>query len=151
MSKHMELTTMQWVSLLVCTAWNLFISKKPADKRLPPNSWNYTRSIFFLCVSIACSDQGSPLIEKFSELDGWVFLFPIIFATLSWNDHNCSISMSCGISSSFSSFRMRVRSHSVRFPQPIWRFQRGSHQLQMPRCFSSAWWLSSPHKDLEGL
>lgn len=150
MSKHMELTTMQWVSLLVCTAWNLFISKNQQIKGSHQTA-EITPEAFFLCVSIACSDQGSPLIEKFSELDGRVFLFPIIFATLSWNDHNYSISMSCGISSSFSSFWVRVRSHSVRFPQPIWRFQRGSHQLQMPRCFSSAWWLSSPHKDLKGL
>lgn len=122
---------------------NQEIKKAPTKKR------RLHQKHFFVRVSVACRDQGCRPSEKFSELDGLVFLFPIILVPLSWNGHNCNISMSCGISS-FSSSRMRVGSHSVRFPPPSWRFQRGSHQLQMPCCFSSAWWLFSPHKDLEG-
>lgn len=148
-SEHKELTTVPWMSSLVCTTWNLLISNQTRRQKAPTKKLRLHQK-HFLYISIACRDQGCCPSEKFSEVDELVFLFPIILVPLSWNAHNCNIPMSCGISSSFSSSRMRVGSRSVRFPSPSWRFQRGSHQLQMPRCFSSASWLFSPHKDLEG-
>lgn len=51
MSKHMELTTMQWVSSLVCTAWNLFISKNQQIKGSHQTA-EITPEAFFFYVSL---------------------------------------------------------------------------------------------------
>lgn len=135
---------LHWFALLgICSFPN-----KPGNKMLLPNSWDGTRSIF-VCVSTACRDQGSPPARSFQRGMGGCFF--------------CQVSLCpCPEMVTITAFRCHLEflhrspalgwggSHRVCSPQPIWGFQQGSLQLQMPICFSSAWWLSSPHKKLWG-
>ena len=126
--------------------------KQEILKNSLPNNWSQAINIFQLVTAFQKVTRRQDIPSKnFPEREQWGCSFSNYLCVLAskWSQLAASL-MSSGISSSFSSFKMRAWSHSVSFPQPIWRFQQGFHQLQMPCCFSSAWWLSSPHKELEG-
>lgn len=149
---------MHWVFAMALTVWYQYNSKQFLKmkqeilKNSLPNNWSQAINIFQLVTAFQKVTRRQDIPSKnFPEREQWGCSFSNYLCVLAskWSQLAASL-MSSGISSSFSSFKMRARSHSVSFPQPIWRFQQGFHQLQMPCCFSSAWWLSSPHKELEG-
>lgn len=138
---------------LVSVQFKTIFKNEARDKKIPYQTTEAKQWTFFQLVTAfqKVARRQDILSKNFPEREQWGCSFSNYLCVLAskWSQLAASL-MSSGISSSFSSFKTRARSHSVRFPQPIWRFQQGFHQLQMPCCFSSAWWLSSPHKELEG-